>query len=163
MARHIEVTRETTLPSDLEEALLPKAIHEGFEALRWLVEDWANGENRFSEVGEALYTARIDGRLVGICGVNRDPYADAATVGRLRRLYVHPDFRRQGVGRRLVQRASDEARGYFRCIRLRTLDASSAAFFEAIGFLKVEGDQSCTHAIRFLDRFRMQDLLQLRS
>jgi GNAT superfamily N-acetyltransferase len=145
MAERIEVTRETTLPSDLEEMLLPEAIHEGFEALRWLVEDWANGENRFSEMGEALYTARIDGRLVGVCGVNRDPYADVAAVGRLRRLYVHPQFRRLGVGRRLVRRAADEARGHFRCIRLRTLDPSSAAFFETIGFSKVGGDPSCTH------------------
>jgi N-acetylglutamate synthase-like GNAT family acetyltransferase len=145
MVEKIEMSRVDTLPADLDESLLPEAIQEGFNALRWLRDDWKHGVNRFSEPGEAIYTARVSGRLAGVCGVNLDPFAGDAEIGRLRRLYVHPQFRRRGVGRRLVQHALNNSRGHFRRIRLRTLDESSAAFFEAIGFTKFEGDERCTH------------------
>lgn len=118
---------------------------EGFRPIQWLRDEWEAGANRFSLPGEAFYTARMEGRLVGVCGVNQDPFAQKAKIARLRRLYVIPELRRKGVGRQLVKRALEDAVKNFEVIRLRTVDSNSAAFFEAIGFIKVKGDESATH------------------
>lgn len=118
---------------------------EGFKPIQWLRDDWEAGTNRFSQPGEAFYTARMERRLVGVCGVNQDPFAQEAKIARLRRLYVIPELRRRGIGRQLVKRALEDAAKYFEVIRLRTVDPNSAAFFEAVGFTKVKGDESATH------------------
>ena len=145
MGLHIDISRVVTVPPDLEEELLPASIDEGFKSVRWLRHDWAEGDNRFSEPGEAFYVARMGGRLVGVCGVNRDPFVDDARVCRLRRLYVLPQSRRMGVGRRLVLRAVEDAGTQFSAIRLRTFDSESAKFFEALGFTEVERGEGATH------------------
>ena len=148
----INVERITSLPADLESELLPAAEAEGFAPLSWLVEEWQAEKNRFDRQGEALHVARVGRRLLGVCGLNRDPYAGDDSTGRLRRLYIHPDHRRQGIGRRLVRQALHEAREHFDVVRLRTLDPRSAAFFETIGFNKLEGDPAATHRLFFDDR-----------
>ena len=141
----IEVLRVDSLPDDLDRELAAAAAEEGFSPLLWLKAQWADGTNRFSEPGEAFFVARAGARLVGVCGLNRDPYARGHASGRLRRLYVLPEFRRRGVGRCLVLAALDHAHGHFDAVNLRTLDPRSAAFFETLGFARVEGVQSVTH------------------
>jgi GNAT superfamily N-acetyltransferase len=140
------ISRVHTLPPDLDRELVPASVREGFEPVRWLHDDWEAGTNRFSAPGEAFYVARVDGRLVGVCGVNRDPFVDDPTVGRLRRLYVLPEFRRRGVGRQLVERALQDAGEHFDVVRLRTTDARSAAFFEVVGFTRIQGQEGVTDA-----------------
>ncbi|MHB1317925.1 MAG: GNAT family N-acetyltransferase [Anaerolineae bacterium] len=139
--------RTSRLPADLDSDLIPASVDEGFQPLRWLRQQWEDGSNRFSEPGEALYTARVGGRLVGVCGINRDPFGDTPACGRLRRLYVLPAHRRQGIGRRLVLRVLAEATDHFDQVGLRTLDDHSAAFFESIGFCRVDADERVTHRI----------------
>ena len=68
--------------------------------VRRLVDEWGSGANRFDRPGEALFGARGAGRLLGVCGLNVDPYAGDDRVGRVRHLYVQSTSRRQGVGRR---------------------------------------------------------------
>jgi N-acetylglutamate synthase-like GNAT family acetyltransferase len=124
---------------------MPASIKEGFDPMQWLQEDWEKGKNRFDAEGEAFYVVRSDGRLIGLCGLNRDPYALKDGVCKLRRLYIFPAVRRRGVGRSLVKRAIDDARGYFNVVHLRTLDSRSAAFFESIGFTAVDDQDASTH------------------
>jgi GNAT superfamily N-acetyltransferase len=145
MRTKIDVTYGDNLTADLHEELLATAMDEGFVAMRLLQEDWDIGVNRFSEPGEALYDARIHDRLVGVCGMNRDPYVKDSTIGQLRRLYELPGQRRKGVGRTLVLRALEDARSAFRAVHLRTINEQSAAFFKAIGFTPVRGVEGCTH------------------
>src|SRR5207249_6785208 len=79
----------------------------GLRLVRRLADEWATGANRFDRPGEILFGAFIDGRLVGVGGLNIDPYAGDERVGRLRHLYVLSAFRRMGVGRQLeIGRAS---------------------------------------------------------
>jgi N-acetylglutamate synthase-like GNAT family acetyltransferase len=141
----ITILKVHALPPDLEGELTAAANLEGFRPIQWLRDEWEAGANRFSLPGEAFYTARMDGRPVGVCGVNQDPFAQEVKIARLRRLYVIPELRRKGVGRQLVKRALEDAVKYFEVIRLRTVKADSAAFFEAAGFTKVKGDESATH------------------
>ncbi len=148
MKTSIQITSAQALPSDFEKELLTEANREGFQALQWLRDDWQSGSNRFSAPGEALFVARYEDRLIGICGLNRDPFVEDSTVGRLRRMYVHPQFRRKGVGRQLVFRAIQAGRKHFQSLRLRTISKGASAFYEALGFEPVEGNEVFTHILR---------------
>ena len=111
-----------------------------------LRDEWLSGRNRFDGPGEAFFVASIDQRMVGVCGLNVDPYANDPSVGRVRRLYVAPGARRKGAGRALVAAAIAQARVSFRKVTLRT-DAD--LFFKAVGFERVEGVEAATHQLVF--------------
>jgi len=143
----LDIARVHSLPDDLAEELIPASVKEGFSPMRWLKEQWDTGTNRFSEPGEALCIARLGGRLVGVCGLNRDPFTRDSGTGRLRRLYVLPELRRKGIGRVLVLRVLEDAQGHFDRVELRTLDDQSAEFFEALGFARLDGVEGATHRI----------------
>jgi len=88
----------TTLPDDIA-ALLGASLAEGHNLVKRLVDEWNDGTNRFDRPGEIALQARLGTKLVGVGGLNRDPYMDDPGVGRIRHLYVSPHARRQGVGR----------------------------------------------------------------
>ena len=62
-------------------------------------------------------------------------------------LYVAGEFRRCGVGRQLVMKVIEVARGRFERLRLRTSDASAARFYDAIGFHRCSDLPECTHPL----------------
>jgi GNAT superfamily N-acetyltransferase len=78
-----------------------EADRDGFRFIERLIRDWASGSNRFDGPGERLIAAIRENRVIGICGLNCDPYTDESRVGRLRHLYVRRSDRRRGIGRRL--------------------------------------------------------------
>ena len=119
MSEEIAISKLRELPLDLDR-LVQASLAEGFGFLERLREEWETGANRFAGPGEVLFEARRRGRLVGICGLNRDPYLDSATAGRVRRLYVAPDARRLGIARRLLHEVLREAHGHYTLLRLRT-------------------------------------------
>jgi GNAT superfamily N-acetyltransferase len=94
-------------------ALLAESEQAGLRLVRRLVEEWASGANRFDRPGEKLFGAWVDGRVVGVCGLNVDAYTAEERVGRVRHLYVLSAFRRRGVGRRLIEEVIEAARGPF--------------------------------------------------
>ena len=131
------------LPKDLELLVVESRV-EGFEFVDRLVREWHSGENRFDQDGEALFAARLDGMLVGLCGVNRDPYLSDVTVGRLRHLYVARGARLLGIGRRLVHTVLEQARQHFGRVRLRT-DAA-ANFYASLGFSE-SSEENASHEV----------------
>ena len=141
------VTRIDALPAGLED-LIENALAEDFRAIARLRTEWDQGENRFDAPGEALFEARVGDRLVGICGLNVDPFEQDPSVGRVRRFYVAPDARRQGVGRALIEAAIDAAQGRFRVLQLRTRDAVADAFYQSLGFEPEAGRAHVTHGLR---------------
>jgi GNAT superfamily N-acetyltransferase len=142
-------------PASIEELheLLPDRVGEllvdseaaGSRIVRRLTDDWTAGANRFDRPGEALFGASMAGRLVGVCGLNVDPYAADPRVGRVRHLYVLTTCRRHGVGRQLVARVIEVAAGRFDSLRLRTNNPAAAGLYEAAGFRLAEGE--CTHVM----------------
>src|SRR5437879_3322856 len=141
------IERLQDLPSDVLGALVAESEEAGLRFVRRLLDEWASGANRFDRPGEALFGARVGGRLVGVCGLNVDPFAADARVGRVRHLYVLLAFRRRGVGRHLVVEVIETARGRFDRLRLCTENAGAARFYEALGFRPSGGAAGYTHVM----------------
>jgi len=140
------IERLYELPPDGIRDLLVDSEAAGSRVVRRLVADWADGSNRFDRPGEALYGARVGGRLVGVCGLNIDPFAGDDRVGRVRHLYVLTPSRRLGIGRQLVMQVVESARHRFDTLHLRTHNADAARLYRAIGFLASVGAES-THVL----------------
>lgn len=147
----LRIERVTNLPAAELAGLVAASEAEGFGFLRRLREEWAAARERFDRPGEAFFTARIQGRLVGVCGLSRDPYTGQADVGRVRRLYVLPAHRGHGVGRKLVEAVLEAARPHFRLLSLRTDNPGAARFYERLGFDPYPGLECTTH-LRVLAR-----------
>jgi GNAT superfamily N-acetyltransferase len=135
------------LPPDALALLIAESEREGWRFVRRLADEWAVGTNRFDRPGEALFAASVDGALVGVCGLNVDPYAADPAVGRVRRLYVLQAFRGRGVGRRLVHAVIQSARARFRSLRVRTEGAAAGRLYGRLGFVPAVGVPDCTHIL----------------
>jgi GNAT superfamily N-acetyltransferase len=148
MSENIEIIRLHDLPAGIDE-LVRESIAEGHHMIERLVHDWSSGENRFDQHGEALFGAQIGTTLVGVSGLNRDPFADDANVGRLRRLYVVRSHRNNGVASALTRTVLSLARKNFSRVRVRTSQAGASAFYAAQGFSRLTADPLVTHEIGF--------------
>jgi GNAT superfamily N-acetyltransferase len=144
-ALDITIARLEALPSDHLAEIVAESEQAGFRFVRRLVQEWEDGTSRFSQPGEAFFAALCGARVVGVCGLTRDPYASSPNVGRVRRLYVLSALRRRGVGRRLVQAVLAAARGVFTSLRLRTETEAAARLYTALGFRACVGIPDCTH------------------
>jgi len=130
------------------EQLQIEARAEGYKFIDRLVEEWASGVNRFDGTGEMLFGCFDDGLLVGVGGLNCDPFAGRADVGRVRRVYVRAAWRKRGIGRALVGALILEARKSFVCVRLRAENADAGRLYEGLGFVRYAGPDA-THILRF--------------
>jgi ribosomal protein S18 acetylase RimI-like enzyme len=137
------------LPQDQIRALLAASEAEGFRFLRRVVSEWERGKNRFAGKGEALLGFFLDDRLVAVCGLMRDPYQSEAAVGRLRNLYVLPEYRGRGIGGTLTRRVIELAESSFQVLRLRASTPQAAALYERLGFTATTDIEQCTHVMRF--------------
>ena len=133
MALSIAIDEVRTLEPWIE-PMAAEAAAEGFGFLDRLMREWQSGENTFCAASERFVLAHLDGQAAGICGLNRDVSAPDGATGRLRHLYVRPAWRRQGVGKALVEEVLGSARASFSRVRLRTDDAAAGAFYGALGF-----------------------------
>lgn len=106
--------------------------------------EWATGANRFDRPGEGFFLARVAGQIMGMCGLNLDPFVSDPSVGRLRHLYVAAPHRRRGIGRRLVEACLALAAERYDRVRLRTFDPDAARFYETLGFEPLL-DPTATH------------------
>ena len=139
------IERLSDLPSESIDALVAESEQAGWRFMRRLAEEWASGANRFDGAGEAFFAALIGGRVIGVCGLNVDPYTVAQGVGRVRHLYVLSAYRRLGVGRQLVGRVIETARARFDILRLSTQNPAAAQLYERVGFRRCVGAADCTH------------------
>ena len=143
--RGIRCTRLRELPAAVQ-PLVTESEQAGMQLVRRLVEEWRDGSNRFDRPGEALFSAWREERLVGVCGLNVDPYERDDGIGRVRHLYVLVDARRHGVARALMAETLAAARGRFPTLRLSTGNPAAARLYESLGFLPVT-EPHCTHRV----------------
>jgi len=137
------------LASDQIGPLLVASEAEGVRFLRRVVGEWEAGTNRFTRKGEALLGNFVDDRLVAICGLMRDPYQGETTVGRLRNLYVLPEYRGRAIGAALARRVIELAESSFKVLRLRAGTPQAAVLYERLGFTPTTELKDCTHVMYF--------------
>ncbi|MER9135762.1 GNAT family N-acetyltransferase [Mesorhizobium sp. M0830] len=130
------------------ETLKQESRLEGYWMLVRLGNGWASGRNKFLRRGEALYGAWNGRELVGVCGLNIDPYFEGRDHGRVRHLFVSASHRRTGLGRMLVETVIDRARRHFAVLNTRA-PHEAFGFYERLGFLRVEGEEFVTHHMIF--------------
>ncbi len=137
------------LPAPGIELLQTDARSEGYQFIERLVTEWASGENRFDAPGEILCGHIAQEGLVAVGGLNRDPFAGRPEIGRIRRIYVRPAWRNQGLASALVTTLIDHARQSFRCVRLRAENPNAARLYERLGFSAQADEPNATHILRF--------------
>ncbi len=122
-----------------------KARGEGFRFIDRLIEDFQSGANTFSAPGEVLFEVRDSGRLIAVGGLNGDPHFVGKRTGRLRRIYVDPDYRRKGVGRILVGAIESTAKAHFSELHLFTDSDRAAGFYASLGYADVSNVEHVSH------------------
>ena len=127
---------------------LQDGLPEDFDRLRAaaVAEGWRHMDRLSAEVEAgapvflALFAVREGGGLAGIGGLTQEPSPDDGSPAlRLRRLYVHPDARRRGVGRTLASALIQEGLDSVRRLTVHTDDPRAEAFWRAQGFTPVAG------------------------
>jgi predicted GNAT family acetyltransferase len=124
-----------------------ESLEEGFHFIERLWEEWENGKNRFDAPGERLLGYIENASLIAVGGVNQDP-SGRIGIGRIRRVYVRPAWRSQGVAQMLVEALVETARTNFSSLELRTDNPTAARLYERIGFEK-RAVQNATHVLLF--------------
>lgn len=131
-------------------SLVKESEAEGYRFLRRLVDQYEEGINRFDQSGEALYGVWDEsGQLVAIGGLSRNPYTEDGKTARLRRFYVSPSMRRQGIGTQLLDALVNHAQNHFNLLVLRTDSASADAFYRANGFSDLKKPEM-THQMQLM-------------
>jgi GNAT superfamily N-acetyltransferase len=139
------INRITDLDVTALQRLREESLREGYRFMERLCEEWVSGANQFNGPGEVLFLAVAEGEVVGVCGLNRDPYAHDARTGRVRRLYVLPTHRHSGIGLALLEAVIAHAHGNFDLLCVRTEAAND--FYTARGFRRDVSDSEATHVL----------------
>jgi GNAT superfamily N-acetyltransferase len=146
-AQQITVEKILQNPAPVLAGLVEESSAQGFGALRRLLADWVTGTGRFDGPGEGLFVALADGRVVGVCALDRAPGRAETGVGRLRDMYVSATRRRSGIGRSLVRGVVAEAGVYFATLELRADTPGAASFYESLGFRPTPEATDSTHRL----------------
>ncbi|MGE1053145.1 GNAT family N-acetyltransferase, partial [Bacillus sp. GFa4/2] len=107
-----------------------------FNFLIRLINGYKNKVNVFNKTGECLYGIFQGDMLIGVGGLNEDPYTKDNKIGRLRRFYISRDYRRLGLGNLLLNQLLCHAEKYFEVIVLHTDTKQGDVFYTANGFVK---------------------------
>ena len=133
--------------------LRAEALQEGHQFIETLIVEWISGKNRFAVPGEALCGSIQHGLLIAVGGLTCDPFLHRPEIGRIRRVFVRPGWRKQGLGAAMVSWLLNHARSQFECVRLRTDNPAAARLYERLGFLPI-ADPHATHMFNFDEKFR---------
>ncbi|KXI67300.1 GNAT family N-acetyltransferase [Bacillus cereus group sp. BfR-BA-00331] len=125
--------------------LVQESKEEGFNFLKKLINEYENKLNTFNKTGECLYGIFQGEKLIGIGGLNKDPYTENNKIGRLRRFYISKDYRRIGLGKSLLNKLLSHAEKNFKVVVLHTDTKQGDAFYSANGFVKGQVYKGSSH------------------
>lgn len=140
------VLRRTRFTEDAFRAIVEEAAAEGAPFMLRLRDEWLSGAVRFDREGEILFGGFVGQNVIAAGGISHDPYAPEPRLGRVRHIYVLKRYRKQGVGRMLVERILEHARQHFTTLRLNTQNPKAAKLYEALGFEPSQGPHQ-THRL----------------
>jgi GNAT superfamily N-acetyltransferase len=120
-------------PTELDE-LVSQSLEEGFQFVQRLRDEYGSGVNRFDQPGEALLLAREASNVIAVIGLNLDPHGQSGVM-RVRRFYVLPEHRGQGLGQKMLLEVIELARvAKAAFLELHTDKPQAARFYERNGF-----------------------------
>ncbi|WP_412675852.1 GNAT family N-acetyltransferase [Bacillus paramycoides] len=128
--------------------LVQESKEGGFNFLIKLINEYESERNTFSKSGECLYGIFQGNTLIGIGGLNQDPYTKDNKIGRLRRFYISKAYRRIGLGKLLLKQLLRHAEKYFHVVVLHTDTKQGDEFYCVNGFVKGEDYKGSSHYIR---------------
>jgi ribosomal protein S18 acetylase RimI-like enzyme len=127
------------------EGLLVESKKEGYNIIKRLMNDFRNGDNKFNKKGEALVVYEENNEIIGICGLNVDPINNKR--GRIRRLYVLPQYRNKGIGEKLVKELVNYSINNFKSVSVNIGNLDISEFYEKLGFQKHNEENGITHLL----------------
>lgn len=137
---------ETELPSAIAD-LARVASEEGVRNVCMLMDAWQNGSQRFDRDGAALFAAVDESALAGIGGVKCETDAGESAM-RMHRFYVHPAYRRLGLGKRIARDVMSHALMHAPLLTCNARASEAAEpFWLSLGFARVDS-ASYTHIFR---------------
>jgi hypothetical protein len=77
------INKVTSIQDYNLEMLLAESKSQGYQFIQKLIDEYESGHNRFDKPGESLYVAMINEAVVGVGGLNIDPYLGGAEIGRV--------------------------------------------------------------------------------
>jgi GNAT superfamily N-acetyltransferase len=147
-------TRVLLPPSWLELApLISASREEGYLFLVQLEHEYLSGKVRFEAAGETLLGVFESSVLVGVGGLTRDPDSTIQRTGRVRHVYVLPEYRHRGIGKALLKTIERLAKAHFSTLVLRAGGMAAESFFVRVGYEPVSWVGGFTHR-RLLVSFR---------
>ncbi|MBR1179050.1 GNAT family N-acetyltransferase [Bradyrhizobium sp. KB893862 SZCCT0404] len=87
----------------------------------------------------AAYACYLGGRLAGIGAMTDEPAPTGQPTWRMRRFYVHRDFRRRNAAYAIAMALLQDAAGRVSTMTVHAGNQAAAQFWEAIGFSRVTG------------------------
>ncbi|MDR0139371.1 GNAT family N-acetyltransferase [Metabacillus idriensis] len=146
----ITIKRLDSVKTEEISNLLDESKQEGFRFLERLSADYQSGGNTFKKPGEMLLGAFHNETLIGIGGINQDPYSQNEKAGRIRRFYVSKEHRRQGVGELILRALLKEAEDFFDVAVLRTDTKEASLFYKQAGFIEDDRYENSTHYLNLM-------------
>ena len=132
----IRVARLNELPPGFE-TMSAAADREGFAFVGRVARRWRSGAY-LDDSCATLQAAWVGGELAAIGAQSYDEYDPSPAHRRLRHFYVSPQWRRIGVGRVVAEALIEDAFALAPRLHLRATRPLSAAFWDAMGFKRVE-------------------------
>lgn len=119
---------------------------EGYDFLERLGARWRDGAY-LQDRDASVLAAFSDDHVIAIGAQTFDEHDPHPDHRRIRHFYVHRDYRRAGIGRTLAGALIQEAFQHAPRLHLRATHALSTAFWDAMGFARVD-HPTRTHLLR---------------
>jgi GNAT superfamily N-acetyltransferase len=130
----VSIERVSQLEPNELDGLVIGSLEEGFKFVQSLRDEYESGINRFDRPAEVLLLARDASGVIAVIGLNLDPQGQP-NVMRLRRFYVLPEHRSQGLGQTMLLEVIELARAArAQTLELLTSNPQAARFYERNGF-----------------------------
>ena len=139
ISMNIKIVKVEQLPKEISR-LCDYAKKEHYDGVDKLVDEFNSGQNTFAADNEHLVLAYDDTKLIGCGGLNQQFGAEGAEprIGRVRRFYVHPDYRMHGVGKQILAFIEQLARPDYSALCLQTDTTLAARFYQKQNYVLVE-------------------------
>ena len=118
---------------------------EGYNIVDKLINDFKIDKTKFNKKGECVIMCKVGDRVVGIGALGIDPLNSQR--GRIRRLYVSPQYRNKGVGRTLVEELIHYSSKNFKSVSVNMGKYKVSKFYEGLGFRRYDKEDGITHLL----------------